>query len=169
MKITNVKASFVLCEAHKLDEDSSNYLYYSAGHVKILKSDIFTFTIMGSSNRFINITGCPSVEKVKYGIALFQEISCITAVTDIKINSISFSLKGRISVTDLLNVQMKCSGIFLVKRFPRFSGVCLKHTLMKISGNFFERSGKIMCMGAKNQRDILTFISDLERVGFSIQ
>jgi hypothetical protein len=36
MEILNVKASFKIEEDHRLDENNGDYLFYSAGFVKIL-------------------------------------------------------------------------------------------------------------------------------------
>jgi hypothetical protein len=64
MKVLNVKSSFEISENHQLSEDSCEYLYYHAGSVKILKSGEFTFSIMGCRERFVNVTGCKSLENV---------------------------------------------------------------------------------------------------------
>ena len=59
--IINVKASFKLLESHELVEDTDRYLFYYAGHLQVLKTGAYTYSIMGKDNRFVNITGCPSI------------------------------------------------------------------------------------------------------------
>ena len=92
MKILNVKASFKIGEDHKLDENSADYLFYSAGFVKILKCDKFTFSLMGSNERFINITGCKSLKNIGKAVELFKNKSKVISIQNIKINLISYNL-----------------------------------------------------------------------------
>ena len=61
--VINVKASFRILESHELVEDTDQYLFYYAGHLQILKTGAYTYSIMGRDHRFLNITGCPSIEK----------------------------------------------------------------------------------------------------------
>ena len=60
--VINIKASFKLLESHKLHEDSDQYLFYSAGHLQVLKTGAYTYFIMGEKNRYVNVT---AVQKLK--------------------------------------------------------------------------------------------------------
>ena len=164
--VINVKASFRILESHKLLEDSDQYLFYYASHLQILKAGAYTYSIMGRDHRFVNITGCSSIEKLYDGIELFKCVSQIKLIDDVKINSISFVFKVQISDNTLSLITSNPCSVFNIKRFPKFSGICFKHINSKIAGNFFSRSGKFLEMGAKDQSEIYRFITDLEKIGF---
>ena len=70
MKILNVKASFEIREDHMLEENTGDYLFYSAGFVRILKCGEFTFSIMGFNQRYVNITGCKSLENIDKAVEI---------------------------------------------------------------------------------------------------
>ena len=114
----------------------------------------------------MNITGCPSIEKLDDGIELFKQMSQVKLIDSITINSISFIFKVQINDNTLSIVTSNPCSVFNIKRFPKFSGICFKRINSKIAGNFFSRSGKFLGMGAKDQSEIYSFIADLERIGF---
>jgi hypothetical protein len=75
----------------------------------------------------------------------------IEEVSNFKINSISFTMK--IGVEDcqfnmLKNVKPRH---FTVKKFPKFTAICFKHEEMRMSGNYFHKSRKVVCMGARSE------------------
>ena len=82
-----------LLESHELVEDTNRYLFYYTGHLQVLKTGAYTYSIMGKDNRFVNITGCPSIEKLDDGIELSKQMSHVKLIDNIKINSISFLFK----------------------------------------------------------------------------
>ena len=168
MEILNVKASFKIEEDHKLDENNGDYLFYSAGFVKILKCDEFTFSVMGSDERYINITGCKSLKNIDKAIELFKKKSRVNSTLDVKINSISFKICMTIESLKLSHLISSQSNVFNVKTFPRFSGICFKHKKLHIAGNFFLKSKKIVCMGAKSLIEISEYIRDLKEIGFTL-
>ena len=167
MIVLNVKSSFEILENHNLSENSCEYLFYSAGTVKILKAGQFTFTIMGVQNRFINITGCSSIENVDLAVGLFKKTSKINTTKNLKINSISFKLFLGIDDFKLSYIKSTRCNIFDIKTFPRFTGVCFKHKKLRIAGNFFPQSKKFVCMGAKSSDDMNVFVNDLKKIGFT--
>ena len=136
MNILNVKSSFEILENHNLSEDSCEYLYYHAGSVKILKSGEFTFSIMGCLERFVNVTGCKSLENVDTAINQFKKISKINKTQNLKINSISFKLCVDIEEINLLHIKSSHCNIFNVKTYPRFTGICFKHKNYELRGIF---------------------------------
>ena len=167
MNILNVKSSFEILENHNLAENSSEYLFYFAGTVKILKAGQYTFSIMGRQERFINITGCESIENVAMAVDLFKKISKINITKNLKINSISFKLCLAIEDFKLTYIKSTQCDIFNVKTFPRFTGICFKHKKLRIAGNFFPQSKKFVCMGAKSPNDMHQFIVDLKKIGYA--
>jgi TATA-box binding protein (TBP) (component of TFIID and TFIIIB) len=168
MEILNVKASFKIGEDHRLDENNEDYLFYSAGFVNILKCDEFTFSVMGFDRRYINITGCKSLKNIDKAVELFKEKSKVTSTLDVKINSISFKFSVTIESFKLSHLKSSQSNVFNVKTFPRFSGICFKHKKLRIAGNFFLQSKKIVCMGAKSLIEISEYIKDLQEIGFTL-
>lgn len=168
MKVLNVKSSFEILENHKLSEDSCEYLFYFAGTVKILKVGEFTFSIMGGQERFINITGCNSLENVDVAVDLFKKISKINMTKNLKINSISFKLCLAIEDFKLSHIKSTQCNIFNIKTFPRFTGICFKHKKLRIAGNFFPQSRKFVCMGAKSSNEMYQFVIDLKKIGFTV-
>ena len=168
MNILNVKSSFEILENHNLSEDNCEYLYYHAGSVKILKSGEFTFSIMGSLERFVNVTGCNSLENVDAAVNHFKKLSKINKTQNLKINSISFKLCVDIEEINLLRIKSSHCNIFNVKTYPRFTGICFKHKKLRIAGNFFHQSKKIICMGAKSWDEMYIFVKDLKKIGFTI-
>ena len=167
MNVLNVKSSFEILENHQLSEDSSEYLYYHAGSVKILKSGEFTFSIMGSRERFVNVTGCKSLENVVAAVNHFKKISKTNITQNLKINSISFKLCLDIEEIKLSHIKATHCDIFNIKTFPRFTGICFKHKKLRIAGNFFPQSKKIVCMGAKSLDEMYMFVKDLKKIGFT--
>ena len=117
--IINVKASFQLLESNKLDKDSVRYLFYSAGHLQVLKTGSYTYSIMGRDNRYVNVTGCPAIERLAEGIELFKQMSHVKLINNIKINSISFLFKAQISDNILTSITSSPSRVFNIKRFPK--------------------------------------------------
>ena len=105
MEILNVKASFKIEEDHRLDENNGDYLFYSAGFVKILKCDEFTFSVMGSDERYINITGCKSLKNIDKAVELFKNKSKVNSTQNVEINSISFQFSMAIEPTKLLDIK----------------------------------------------------------------
>jgi TATA-box binding protein (TBP) (component of TFIID and TFIIIB) len=168
MEILNVKASFKIQEDHKLDENNADYLFYSAGFVKILKCGEFTFSVMGSNERYINITGCKSLTNIDKAVELFKKKSKVNLIQNVKINSISFKFCMTIDSLKISHIKSSQSHIFNVKTFPRFSGVCFKHKKLRIAGNFFLQSEKFVCMGAKSLNEINEYIRDLQEIGFTL-
>ena len=166
MEIVNVKASFTINQNHSLEENSESYLFYSARFVNILKCGDFTYSVMGKNNRYLNVTGCSSLERINEVVELFKEKSLISLIQNLKINSISFKFKMYIDSSKLLYIKSTPSDIFNVKIFPRFSGICFKHKKLKIAGNFFPNSKKNIGMGAKNKDEINNYIRDLKLIGF---
>ena len=166
MKVLNVKASFEVRENHTLEENTGEYLFYCAGFVRILKFGEYTFSLMGFKQRYINITGCKSIENIYDAIELFKEKSGIISIQNVKINSISFKFCMRIDQSKLLFIKSSKSCIFNIKTFPRFSGICFKHKKLRIAGNFFVQSQKFVCMGAKSLDEINKYINDLQEIGF---
>ena len=167
MKVLNVKSSFEISENHQLSEDSCEYLYYHAGSVKILKSGEFTFSIMGCRERFVNVTGCKLLENVVVAVNHFKKISKINITQNLKINSISFKLCLDIEEIKLIHIKATHCNIFNIKTFPRFTGICFKHKKLRIAGNFFPQSKKIVCMGAKSLDEMYMFVKDLKKIGFT--
>ena len=168
MNILNVKSSFEILENHNLSEDNCEYLYYHAGSVKILKSGEFTFSIMGCLERFLNVTECNSLENVDVAVNHFKKLSKINKTQNLKINSISFKLCVDIEEINLLRIKSSYCNIFNVKTYPRFTGICFKHKKLRIAGNFFHQSKKIICMGAKSWNEMYIFVKDLKKIGFTI-
>ena len=168
MNVLNVKSSFEILENHNLSENSCEYLFYFAGTVKILKAGQFTFSIMGSQERFINITGCNSLENVAVAVDLFKKTSNINMTKNLKINSISFKLRLAIEDFKLTYIKSTQCDIFNIKTFPRFTGICFKHKKLRIAGNFFPQSRKFVCMGAKSLNDMYQFVIDLKKIGFTV-
>ena len=140
--VINIKATFQLLESHKLDEDSDRYLFYSAGHLQVLKTGAYTISIMGKDNQYVIVTGCPAIEKLDEGIELFKQMSHVKLINNIKINSMSFVFKVQISDNILTSIISSHSRVFNIKRFPKFCGICFKHIKSRIAGNLFSRSGK---------------------------
>ena len=86
MENLNVKASLKIGEDHRLDENNGGYLFYSAGFVKILKCGEFSFSVMGSDERYINITGCKSLKNIDKAVELFKKKSRVNSTLDVKKN-----------------------------------------------------------------------------------
>jgi hypothetical protein len=161
-----VKSAFTIISSPTLNTDSSRYLFYSAGSVTILKLGEFTFSLMGRKQCFINLTGCSSMSKIGDAVSMFKDASKIGKISNLKINSITFTMK--IGVEDshfkmLRNIKPRH---FTVKKFPKFSAICFKHEKMKISGNYFHKSRLMVCMGAHSVSDIYHFTTDLKLIGF---
>ena len=85
MQIVNVKASFTIDQNHSLEENSESYLFYSAGFVNILKCGDFTYSVMGKNNRYVNLTGCASLERINEAVELFNEKSLVSLIENLKI------------------------------------------------------------------------------------
>jgi hypothetical protein len=97
---------------------------------------------------------------------MFKHTSKIGEVSNLKINSITFTMK--IGVEDchfnmLRNIKPRH---FTVKKFPKFSAICFKHDRMRMSGNYFHKSRLMVCMGAHSVSDIYHFTTDLKLIGF---
>jgi hypothetical protein len=43
---------------------------------------------------------------------------------------------------------------FTVKKFPKFSPICFKHEEMRMCGNYFHKSRKVVCMDGRSVGDI---------------
>ena len=147
-----MKSAFTIPTTPTFSTDSSKYLFYSmASSLTILKVGGFTFSLMGKKQRFINLTGCRTLSKIGDAVSMFKHTSKIEEVSNFKINSISFTMK--IGVEDcqfnmLKNVKPRH---FTVKKFPKFSAICFKHEEMRMSGNYFHKSRKVVCMGARSE------------------
>ena len=135
ISILNIKCSFKIADGLKLDADSTDYLYYSAGSVDILKITTFTFSIMGKNRRFGNMTGVPNFKNINHGLSLFKSTCNIIKNFDFKINSISFKVRLIVSQDKFSDFFKKKPALFNVKCFPKFSGVCFKHEKIRVSGN----------------------------------
>jgi hypothetical protein len=112
MEILNVKASFKIEEDHKLDENNADYLFYSAGFVKILNCGEFTFSVMGSNERYINITGCKSLTNIDKAVELFKKKSKVNSIQNVKINSISFKLCMTVDSLKISHIKSSQSQYF---------------------------------------------------------
>ena len=123
---------------------------------------------MGAQNRYINITGCNSLESVNKAVDLFKRVSKVSLIQNLKINSISFKLRVSIDELRLSHLKATHCDIFGIKTFPRFTGICFKHKKLRIAGNFFRQSEKIVCMGAKSVNEIFEYTKDLIKIGFIV-
>ena len=102
--VINIKASLQVLESHKLDEDSDQYLFYSTGHLQVLKTGAYTYFVMRKNNRYMNVTGCPQIEKLDEGIELCKQMFHVKLINNIKIKSISFLFKVQITNNILTSI-----------------------------------------------------------------
>ena len=116
----NVKASFCIEADPQLDTDSASYLYYSAGSVMILKYKEFTYTLMGKKKEFINLTGCNSFTKINEAIYNFTYLTNRTNIYNMKINTITFTLKIKLENDRFAYFKNNKPSNFTIKDFPNF-------------------------------------------------
>ena len=121
---------------------------------------------MGKNRRFINMTGVPNFSNINHGLSLFKSTCNVGKIFDFQINSISFKVRLMVSQDKFNDFLKKKPGLFNVKCFPKFSGVCFKHEKIRVSGNYFRKSNLMVVMGCKSIGDIANFISDVEAIGF---
>lgn len=161
-----MKSSFRTILTPYLDQDSSEYLYYSAGSVMILKNGEFTYSLMGKKKNFVNLTGCCSISKIGDAISLFKTQTKIETISNFKINTITFTLKIGLEEKLFFLLDSKPPELFSVKRFPKFTAICFKHKKTSISANYFHKSCSMVGMGAQNICEIYQFVIDLKSTGF---
>ena len=94
MRITNIKISCHISSTEKVEDlipQSHVLTYYSGVGRFVIKSDTFTFTLMGRARSSLNITGIKNLCEVYQSIVLFKRCfpQILLTITDIKIDSIS--------------------------------------------------------------------------------
>ena len=73
-----------------------------------------------------------------------------------------------IELFKIQHIKSSQFNVFNIKTFPRFSGISFKHKKLRIAGNYFLQSEKLVCMGAKLINEINEYIKDLEEIGFRL-
>ena len=106
----------------------------------ILKLGEFTFSLMGRKQHFVNLTGCPTLSKIGEAVSMFKNTSKIGKISNLKINSITFTMKISVEDKHFESLRNTKPAHFTVKKFPKFSAVCFKHEKMEVSRNYFHKS-----------------------------
>ena len=66
----------------------------------------YTYSIMGKDNRFVNIMGCPSIDKLNDGVKLFKQMSQVKLIE---------SINGHLNYSDL---EEDSSSIYVSWKVP---------------------------------------------------
>ena len=87
-QVTNIKIHFSTNVEPILNQDAPA-LSYTSSFIPIIKLNIFTYSIMGKSKNFVNMTGAPTLSQVEQGILLLLRNSNVQYIYNVKIDSIS--------------------------------------------------------------------------------